>query len=65
LENIDINNLKHIGVKKFIDPKLEIFKNSPFSKSETSFCSTVILKFKETECMFCDTPGFGDSRGAE
>jgi hypothetical protein len=64
LEKIEINGLQHIGVKRFNDPGLERFKNSPFAKSETSFCSTVILKGRN-EYLFCDTPGFGNSRGAE
>ncbi len=65
LERNDIDKLIHIGVKKFKDERLERFKNSPHSKSETSFCSTVELKYDRESYLFCDTPGFGDTRGAE
>jgi hypothetical protein len=65
LEKIDIKGLIHIGVKSFNDFRLERFKNSPFSKSETSFCSTIELEFERSKYLFCDTPGFGDTRGAE
>jgi hypothetical protein len=52
-------------VKTFKDHRLEKFKNSPGSKSETSFCSTIELEFEGSRFLFCDTPGFGDTRGAE
>jgi len=65
LERIDTSGLIHIGVKQFKDKKLERFKNSPYSKSETSFCSTVELEYERQRYLFCDTPGFGDTRGAE
>ena len=64
LERIE-GGLLHIGVKKFENPQLERFKNSPLSRSETSFCSTIELEHERTRYLFCDTPGFGDTRGAE
>ena len=65
LENTEINKLLHIGVKNWKNHDLKKFKNSPFSKSETSFCSSIVFQFENTKFLFIDTPGFGDSRGVE
>lgn len=64
LEKIE-GGLIHIGVKSFKNPLLERFKNSPYSRSETSFCSTIELEYEKQRYLVCDTPGFGDTRGAE
>jgi hypothetical protein len=65
LEYTEVSGLRHIGVKYFQNPLLEKFTNSPFSKSETSFCSSIELQHERKRYLFCDTPGFGDTRGAE
>ena len=64
LEKIE-GGLPHIGVKVFKNQDIEKFKNSPYSRSETSFCSTIELIRNNLKFLFCDTPGFGDTRGAE
>lgn len=64
MEKIE-GDLPHIGVKQFKNPLLERFKNSPYSRSETSFCSTIELEHERQKYLFCDTPGFGDTRGGE
>jgi hypothetical protein len=65
LEKFEVNLIPHIGLKKFNNKNLKIFKNSPFARSETSFCSSIVFQFKNTKILFLDTPGFGDSRGEE
>lgn len=57
--------MKHIGVKNFKDHRLKKFKNNPKAKSETSFCSTIELEFEGERFLFCDAPGFRDTRGVE
>ena len=64
-EEVELDAYDHSEPVSLPSPNLETFRTLPGSKSVTRSVQTVPMRVGDRTVLLCDTPGFGDSDGAE